>query len=252
MMGSYVEGMNMPNATELRKQMAATCRRMDELQFAAGSAGNVSVRAGRNAILITPAGKALGGLNSRDFVRVSFDGSRRPRGRPSTELSVHVLVYRSRADVGAVIHAHPPALVGFAMARKDFGKPCNMEVYAVMGEPVLVPFAPVGESGPVLEPLLHRADCFLLSNHGALTLGATLEEARHRMEILEYFARALLAARMLGGPVSFTAAELKRIESFMKRVDLPMPRSVAVRKKRRRSRARGRSQQGGERTSGEQ
>ena len=214
--------------------MAETCRRLDELRFVPGSAGNVSVRVGRDAMLITPSGSALGRLKHRDFLRVRLDGSRASRGRPSAEAAVHALVYRARPDVGAVIHAHPPALVGFAMARKDFGKPSNMEVYALLGKPVLVPFAPVGESGPALEPVLAEGDCFILANHGPLVLGGTLAEALHRIEVAECAARAFVAARALGGPVRFTQAELKRIRQFMSRVGLPLPRSIAGRRQRTR------------------
>jgi len=219
----------MSSEDSLRREMSDACRRIALQGLAPGTSGNVSTRLGRTALLITPSGRALGEVRPGDLVKVRLRGGTTIRGRPSSELSAHLSVYRARQDVRAVVHAHPPACMGFAMARKDFGRPCNLEAYVVLGEPALVPFAPTGEWGELLGPYLEKADCFLLANHGALTVGGSLREAEHRLEVMENFARGLLAARLLGGPVPFTRAELASIRRFMERSGLPPPPSAARR-----------------------
>lgn len=210
----------------LRREMARVCRRLHELRFVPGTSGNVSARLDSDSILITPSGRSLGELRLDDFVQVRLGGTVTGPGKPSTEIEVHNLIYRARPDVTAVVHAHCRACMAFAMARKDFGKPCNLEIYSSVGRPVLVPFAPPGEWGPALEPVVQDADCFLLANHGVVALGRSLREAGHRIEEVENFAHALIAARQLGGEVPFNDRELRRIERFLKRVGVPKPRSV--------------------------
>ncbi len=219
----------MPSEKSLRRDIAGTCRRMAEQGLAPGTSGNVSARLSRTTLLITPSGCALADVRPADLVNVRIRHGSSAPGKASSELSAHRIIYRSRADAGAVIHAHPAACLGFAMARKDFGKPCNLEVYATMGRPALVPFAPTGEWGDLLMPYLDKADCFLLANHGALTLGRGLKQAQHRLEAMENFARGVIAARLLGGPVPLNRSDLAAIRRFLKSSGLPLPRSLSSR-----------------------
>lgn len=216
----------MPTAADVRRQIIKVCRRLDVLRFTPGSAGNVSARAGEGVIYITPTGSVLGEVGASQLVRVTLDGSAPPSGKPSCELNVHATFYRLRPDVGAVVHAHPPACVGFALARRPFGKPTNLEIYATMGIPQVVPFAAPGALSKALEKAALKGDCFFLSGHGVMTVGPTVEKALHRMENLENFALATLAAHSLGGAVAFTRAELDAIHGYMDSVGLPRPRSA--------------------------
>jgi L-fuculose-phosphate aldolase len=202
------------------------CRRLDDLRFTPGSAGNVSARAGGGVIYITPTGSVLGEVRARELVRVTLDGATPPRGKPSSELNVHATFYRLRPDVGAVVHAHPPACVGFALARHAFDRPTNFEIYVTMGIPQSVPFAPPGAAGKALEKAALEGDCFFLGGHGVITVGPTVEKALHRMENLENFALATLVARALGGAVPFTRAELDAIHAYTDSIGLPRPRSA--------------------------
>jgi len=210
----------------VRRELAAVCRRLHELGFTPGSSGNVSARSGADAVLITPSGIGMGEVEADDLVEMGLDGTVAGGGRPSTEAEVHTLVYRRRADVNAIVHAHSPGCMAFAMAGRDFGEPCNLEILATVGRPVLVPFAPPGESGAYLAPFLERADCFLLANHGVLVLGESLRQAAFRIEEVENFACSLIAARRLGGEKPFSSDELARIKGFLERVGVARPRSV--------------------------
>lgn len=177
------------------------CRRLYERGLVAGPDGNVSVRLGDGSILVTPSGMTKADVTPDDLVVVAADGT--PLAgtrRPSSELRMHLRIYARRGDVRAVVHAHPPTATGFAVAGEGFMAPVLPEVILQMGEVPVVPYATPGTDAlaDLFEPLLVDHDAFLMANHGATTLGVTLEQAHQRMESLEHAARILLAARAVG------------------------------------------------------
>jgi L-fuculose-phosphate aldolase len=191
-------------AEERRRAEAAitrVCRRLYERGLVAGPDGNVSVRLGDGTILVTPAGMSKVDVESEDLVLVDasgrvLDGSR----RPSSELALHLTAYNRRSDVRAVVHAHPPTATGFSVAGESMEAPVLPEVILQMNAIPLVPYVTPGTGAlaEVCGPHMDRYDAFLMANHGATTLGATLEVAHQRMESLEHAAKILLAARLLG------------------------------------------------------
>lgn len=185
----------------LASEMVRVCRRLYERGLIAGAEGNVSARLSPNVILATPAGRCKGDLHPDDIVEVGLDGAQRhENGQPSTEIRMHRRIYSRRLDVAAVVHAHPPTATGFAVAGESFTAPVLPELIALTGPVPLVPYGQPGTDALVdqLDPFLVDYDAFLLANHGATTVGRTLEEALHRMETLEHGARILLVARQLG------------------------------------------------------
>jgi len=125
-------------------------------------------------------------------------------------------ILRHRPDVHAVVHAHPPAATGFAVAGEEIPGNLLPELIFVVGPVPLVPFGMPGtpELGdrvvPYLEDRRHQA--LLLANHGAVTLGRTLDEAWIRMESLEHAARIITAARAVGEPKPLTAQAVERLQ----------------------------------------
>jgi L-fuculose-phosphate aldolase len=119
---------------------------------------------------------------------------------------MHLAVYRARADVGAVVHAHPPTATGFAVAGQTIPDGVLPEVICQMGEVALLPYATPGTpaAASAFAPFLGAHDAFLMGNHGATTLGPTLEVAHQRMESLEHAARILWTARALGHVATLT------------------------------------------------
>lgn len=176
-------------------------RRLDALGLVPARDGNLSARLGPDRILITAAGTAKRALGPGDLVEVDLDGVVHGAGRPSTELALHLAVYRRRGDVHAVVHAHPPVATGFAAAGLGLTEPLVAEAVVGLGPVPVAPYAGPGtpELAAAIEEVarLHRA--FLLANHGAVALGATVAEAVERMETLEHLARISLVARLLGG-----------------------------------------------------
>jgi L-fuculose-phosphate aldolase len=181
--------------------MAACCRWLAQRGLIAGRDGNISARAGGDRILVTPSGFMKHRLTASDVVEVDESGKRR-RGRrnPTSELDLHLRILLRRSDVGAVVHAHPPAATAFALAGESLACFALPELIFLVGPVPLVPFGMPGtpELGDRIEPYLASHQALLLANHGAVTLGRTLEEAWIRMETLEHAARILLGARLLG------------------------------------------------------
>jgi L-fuculose-phosphate aldolase len=130
-------------------------------------------------------------------------------GRASSELAMHLALYAARPDVRAVVHAHPPTATGFAVAGETIPDGVLPEVICQMGAVALVPYFTPGTAAArdAFAPYIAAADAFLMANHGATTVGPSLDAAHQRMESLEHAARILLAARQLGRVVPLTDAQ---------------------------------------------
>lgn len=197
-----------------RREIVRVARRLYERGLIAGPDGNVSVRVSESRILITPAGASKVDVSENDIVEIDIEGRVLDgRGRPSSEVEMHLAAYRHRADVGAVVHAHPPAATAFAVAGESLDERVLPEIVLLVGRVPLVPYARPGsrELAERLEPFLADHDAFLLANHGATTVGPTLELAHQRMESLEHAARILLLARLLGRVNALSAAAIEEL-----------------------------------------
>lgn len=194
-----------------RDAIVSVCRRLYERGLIAGPDGNVSVRLENGDILITPSGRSKVDVRADTLVVVDATG-RVVAGeyRPSSEMRMHLRVYQRRPDAHAVVHAHPPTATGLGVAGLSLTAPVLPEVILQMGTVPLVPYATPGtEALPdSLEPFLMEHDAFLLANHGATTLGSTLEIAHQRMESLEHAARILFVARTLGTVNELSATDV--------------------------------------------
>jgi L-fuculose-phosphate aldolase len=205
----------MRQSRSLRGDIVAVCRRLYERGLIAGPDGNVSVRLAADRILVTPSAISKVDLEEADLVELSLDGTKLSGdGSPSSEVAMHLRVYGVRADVSAVVHAHPPVATGFSVAGEGITPSVLPEVILQMGTVPLVPYATPGtESVPdAMAPYLPNHDAFLLANHGATTLGRTLAEAHQRMESLEHAARILLTARVLGRVNALDAPAVAALE----------------------------------------
>jgi L-fuculose-phosphate aldolase len=196
--------------------IARVCRRLYERGLVAGPDGNVSVRLQDGSILVTPSGMSKVDVTPDDLVLVDGDGEVRDGQRPpSSELRMHLRIYERRADVFAVVHAHPPTATGFAVAGESFMAPVLPEVILQMGEVPIVRYATPGTAALAdsFDSYLTGHHAFLMANHGATTVGATLELAHQRMESLEHAARIILTARLLGTVNELSSADVKALRA---------------------------------------
>jgi L-fuculose-phosphate aldolase len=199
---------------DLARDLVRCCRGLWEAGLIAGADGNVSIRFAPDRILVTPRSRLKCELEPADIVEVNLEGRHRDGCRQATtELDLHLRVYRRRPDCGAVVHAHPPFATAFAVAGEPIPEDVLPEITLLMGDVPVVPYATTGTPalGDAVEPYVAGREAVLLANHGALTWGGDLAQARIRMESLEHGARILLAARGLGRINRLTAEQTEAL-----------------------------------------
>ena len=197
-----------------RQQIIKACRRLDQLGFVAASDGNVSSRVDDKDILITPSGLAKGELGPDQILLTDIEGRIiRGEGSASSEIKMHLYVYRMRPDIKAVVHAHPPTATGFATAGISLTDPILPEVVLTVGPVPLAKYATpsTNEVPKSIAPYIKKHNAILLANHGVLTLGKDVTEALHRMERVEHLAKIMLVAGQLGGARKLNKTQLRKL-----------------------------------------
>lgn len=202
------------NIWQARKEIVEIGRRCYDRGFVAATDGNMSCRVGDNLIAATPAGFCKGMLAVDDIVVLDRAGRRVEGHREaSSEILLHLEIYKERPDVNGIVHAHPPVATGFAVARMPLAECVLPEVITTLGNVPLAPYATPSttEVPESIKPKLRDHNAFLLANHGTVTLGATLQEAYFTLEKVEQFARVMLVARQLGRVSVLTAEDVAKL-----------------------------------------
>lgn len=190
-----------------KKKLVEICHKVYQNGFVAAYDGNVSYRTINNTIMITKSGICKGDVRENDLVEIDLDGKIiSGKHKISTEHKIHLLAYKKRKEVNAVVHCHPIYATAFALLDKGLNKHYLPEVLLTIGKVPLCKYAtPSTEDVPVsLEPYIRYSWAMLLQNHGALTLGKTLDEAYFKMEKLEHTAKIILLAKLIGKPRELT------------------------------------------------
>jgi len=201
---------------ELREQICDTGHALYERHLVGGAEGNVTARLENGNILATPAGAIKGWMEPDEIATVSPSGDTLGDIRPSSEIELHLRIYRERPDVHAVVHAHPIAATAFAASGRTLPRNVLVEADFLLGEVPLVPFAMPGSPtvGDNIAPLLASRRAFLLQAHGAVTVGENLRSAFILMETLERCCRILLEAAVLGGAKPLPPETIRWLEEF--------------------------------------
>lgn len=182
--------------------------------FVAATDGNLSVRLDETRLLVTPTCISKGRMCASDMVIVDMDGKRLAgKRRVSSEIGMHLLIYRMRPDVNGIVHAHPPTATGFAASGYDLNRPLVCEVVVGLGS---IPLARYGTPGTpeltdALEPLIPHHDAILMANHGVVTFGSSLESAYMKMETVEHFAKIALVTHLLGNEQPLGEKEVEKL-----------------------------------------
>jgi L-fuculose-phosphate aldolase len=198
-----------------RGEMLACCRRLHELKFCPGGSGNVSVRLDASRLLVTPTAVPKPDLRPEDLVVVSPRGQKRfGRREPTSELGMHLQIYRLRHGANAVVHAHPPLATAFACAGIALDQPIASEFAMAVGQAPLAAYGTPGthEVGVGLEALIPRHTVVLMANHGVVAWGKDLSDAFGKMELVEHFAELVLATFKLGRQSPLTESQLAKLE----------------------------------------
>jgi L-fuculose-phosphate aldolase len=208
----------------LRSQVVAISRRLHDNGWVANHDGNGSVRLNGNRLLITCSSISKREVDDASLLVVDMDGNvLEGRGRPFSELDLHLAAYRARPEVDAVLHAHPPFATAFGLVDLELSPIAIPEIVVSLGDriPTLPRFLPRDpEAVKRIESCAAEFDAMLISGNGALTLGADLHQALLRMELVEHYAKILHAARALGTPLPLSSTELEKLLEARKRTGL--------------------------------
>lgn len=188
---------------ELRRELCLAGRWLYERGFAVSTEGNLSVRLTSGCILTTPSGICKGRMQPEDLVVTDGEGRKLSGGgSPSSEIAMHLFIYRARPDARAICHTHPPIATGFAAAGRALDKALLPEIIVALGQVPLAPYATPGtlDLCNSLAPLVPHHDAILMANHGAVTCGPDLLTAYQCMEAVEQFAKIALVTELLGRP----------------------------------------------------
>jgi L-fuculose-phosphate aldolase len=224
----------MPSERQNRLAIVQYGRRLHDNRFVAATDGNLSVRLDEHRLLVTPTCMSKGMMRPADMVIVDMEGNRLAgKRRVSTEIGMHLLIYRLRPDVHGIVHAHPPTATGFAASGFDLNRPLVCEVVVGLGS---IPLARYGTPGTpeltdALEPLIPNHDAILMANHGVVTFGSSLENAYMKMETVEHFAKIALVTHLLGHEQPLGDKEVEKLVAVRDRYNggrKPAPAKMSV------------------------
>src|ERR671929_1026033 len=202
-----------------RREIVRVGQLMYERSYVVSSDGNVSVRLDDGRVLATPTQTCKGRMTEEMLALTDLDGKPLNNRRASSELAMHLLIYRERREVRAVCHAHPPHGSAFAVAGLAIDQPILSEVILTLG---CVPLAEYGtpsteELTDRMRPLVKHHNALLMANHGAVAYGADVWQAFDRLETLEHTARIAILARVLGGARNLPPDSIEKLIEIRER-----------------------------------
>src|SRR5579883_1080007 len=199
---------------ETRRDVVGVGKLIYQKGWGAANDGNISVRLDSTRVLCTCTGISKGMMTADDLIVCDLDGNKLEGSRERTsEIAMHLTIYRMRPDIFSVVHAHPPVSTGFAVAGKPLTLALLPEVIIGLG---CVPLAEYGTPGtPALTegmlPYIPQYDAILMRNHGLVCYGEDVYKAFFKMETVEHFARITLVAELLGGPKVLPKQEVDKL-----------------------------------------
>lgn len=210
---------------EIKKQICEIGKRIYDKGMVAANDGNISVKLNENEFLCTPTGVSKGFMTPEYICKVDAEGKviqANPGFKPSSEIKMHMRVYKERPDVKSVVHAHPVYATGFAIAGIPLTQPIMPEAVIALG---CVPIAEYGtpsteEIPDAVSKYLQSFDAVLLENHGALTFSDSLLSAYHKMESVEFYAKLLYISNQLGGPKELNNEQVQKLYEIRRKFGL--------------------------------
>lgn len=202
------------NEEYIRREICRVGHMLHQRGFVAACDGNISVRLRQDLVLCTPTSISKGMMEPEDLVLINMSGAQvSGERRPSTEMGMHLLFYRMRPEIRAVVHAHPPTATGFAAAGIPLDEPLVAEVVVACGSIPLARYGTPGtpELSQALAPLVPDNDAILMAHHGVVTCGHDLLSASMKMEIAEHYAKIVLVARQLGPTQPLPKEEVRKL-----------------------------------------
>ncbi|HEX9919314.1 MAG TPA: class II aldolase/adducin family protein [Pyrinomonadaceae bacterium] len=196
-----------------RREIVRVGQLLYERSYVVSSDGNVSVRLDDGRILATPTQTNKGRMTEDSLALTDIEGQPLNDRKASSELAMHLLIYRERPEIKAVCHAHPPHGSAFAVAGLAIDQPILSEVILTLG---CVPLAEYGtpstdELTNAMLPLVKHHNALLMANHGAVAYGEDVWQAFDRLETLEHTAKIAILARALGGASNLSPDAIEKL-----------------------------------------
>lgn len=219
---------------KLKQQMCDIGQRIWQKGFCAGNEGNHSIRIDKNRVICTPTGQSKGFLTPDMICTVDMEGhslDRACKWRPSSEVKIHLEVYRQRDDIGAVVHSHPPHATAFAVAGIPLPEGIHPEAEVFLGRVPTAEYATPSKQELADSLIPHiKADTstILMANHGTITFDTTLMGAYYRLEILDAYSRILLLARQLGNVNTLSTKQMGDLLDVKQAFGLSDPRHACA------------------------
>lgn len=204
----------------LTNEMITIGRKLYERQLIIATEGNFTLRIDKDRILSTPSGLCKGELKVDDLVLINSNGKHLSgRNKVSSEIALHLEVYRQRDDVKACIHAHPQNCISLMLNGKQLDRPILPESVILLGKIPTAPYAKPSTSQvpESIRPYVKQTDCILLNKHGSLSVGNSLQEAFYKLELLEHTAKCYLKALSIGKVSELSKAEIDALMELRKR-----------------------------------
>jgi L-fuculose-phosphate aldolase len=218
------------NEFKLKEQICEIGRRVYAKGFAAANDGNISIRLNDREVLCTPTMVSKGFLKPDDLCVVDYEGKQlRGTKKRSSEILLHLSVYKHNPAVHAVVHCHPPHATAFAVAQEPIPKCVLPEVEVFLGEvPIAIYETPGTQKfADTIIPFVQKCNTIILANHGTVTFGPDLEKAYWNSEIIDAYCRILILSRQLGRVNYFTDQQTRELLDLKKRLGYDDPRFKA-------------------------
>ncbi len=223
-----------PSDQQAKAMLVEYGRRMYEHGYVVTNDGNISVKVSPTEIWVTPTAVSKGFMTPEMMVKMDLDGNiLEGERKPSSEVKMHLRVYKENKKVRGVVHAHPTNATSFAIAGIPLDDPILVESMLQLGAVPVARYAKPGtyDVPDSIAPYCKDYNAVLLSNHGALTWGESLMQAYYRMEVLETYAAMELNVRALNQKRRLSTeqiAELQQLRDTLELGSAKMPKGCDV------------------------
>ncbi len=211
-----------------KDQITEIIKRIYKAGMTTTSGGNISIKDKDGDIWVTPSAIDKGSLTRKDIICMKSSGDKIGLHKPSSEFPFHKSIYDVRPDIKAIIHAHPPALVSFSIARKIPNTNIIPQAKYICGPIGYAEYALPGSyelGDKIAEQFSRGYDAVIMENHGVVIGGTDIRDAFIRFEALEFSARTIIGASTVGKVQYLSDDQIDQFESSIPE-DIPEMENV--------------------------
>ena len=199
---------------EIRNLICEIGRRTWQRGFVSANDGNFSCRLSENVVLATPTLVSKGFMKPNDLVKIDMEGNQlEGKLKVTSEIKMHLAIYKERQDFKAIVHAHPPHAMAYAITDEPLPMCILPEVEICIG---YIPITTYGTPGTqelpeTISPFIRNHSVLILSNHGVVTADNDILQAYHKMEMIDQYCKILILAKQIGNYKQLTPEQMKRL-----------------------------------------